>query len=432
MMKKVIFAAAALLLPVLAGAQQSLMWLDKWDGQYELGDTVRVHSTLSGNPSGKWVKTVYVNGLQSSSESVELPDGTYDLLVAAYEEPTAVMVKMAPQSDASKAESIGFICGAEGFRPGFERPDDFKRFWKRQVREMRRIPMNARLEKVGTPAEYAGKVECWAFTLDCVGGVPCRGYIAKPVGAAKKSLPIVFYAHAAGVSKTHCRSDLGHTAMMAALGNGALAIDMNAHGMLNGQDQSYYDELAKELNGYNVRHITGHEDYYFRGMFLRMQRALDFICQDKCWDGKRVLVTGESQGGAQTAAIAGLDKRVTDIYMRVPAMLDMGGKLDGRLGAWPRALEKDPDNPKCMEVLPYYDGASFLKGCKAEVHVEIGLIDTTCPPACVFAAVNGAAGAVHVYTYPYRTHASPYRKLHPDWYDTIYKNRMEYYNKFCK
>ena len=78
-----------------------------------------------------------------------------------------------------------------------------------------------------------------------------RGYFAKPKSAVPKSLPIVLFVHAAGVKGSWCLAQPETAVNYAKMGNGALAFDLNAHGMLNGQPQEYYDDLeAGELKGY--------------------------------------------------------------------------------------------------------------------------------------------------------------------------------------
>jgi len=56
--------------------------------------------------------------------------------------------------------------------------------------------------------------------------------------------------------------------------------------------------------------MESRSDFYFRGMYLRLIRTLDFLASQPEWDGKRILVIGESQGGGQALAAAGLDKEL--------------------------------------------------------------------------------------------------------------------------
>lgn len=68
-----------------------------------------------------------------------------------------------------------------------------------------------------------------------------------------------------------------------------------------------------------------------------------------------------------------------------------------------------------MKVAPCYDGAILQKGCKAELLVEAGLIDTTCLPAGVFSGYNNTAGKKQIHTDSYRPRGLPDSKYRKNW-----------------
>ena len=131
--------------------------------------------------------------------------------------------------------------------------------------------------------------------------------------------------------------------------------------------------------------------------------------------GKRIIVIGESQGGGQALAAAGLDHRVSAVVATVPAMCDWGGTLVDRKGGWPQPFERPANKDKMKQVLPYFDTAHLLRNSKATIVVEIGLIDNTCPSTSVYAAINQAKGKVIIYPVPYREHSWPTAADRPDW-----------------
>src|SRR5690606_31768012 len=111
-------------------------------------------------------------------------------------------------------------------------------------------------------------------------------------GAAPKSLPAILTVHGAGVRS----SSLGGPAGLAKTYQ-AIAMDINAHGIPNGQTKEFYDALsAGELKGYPHFGREDRETSYFLGMFLRVQRALDFLTSQPEWDGQVLVVQGSSQG----------------------------------------------------------------------------------------------------------------------------------------
>ena len=407
--------------------------VEKLDGVYSKGEPVKVFA--QADSAATYRLKLYVNGLAKSESLVGIGLEKSLIFNESYNGPIALMFEVTGTDAASKGSSmIGAIVAPEGFKPGFDEPRDLRKFWKKEFRRMRQSEPEVTLTRVPvTNPEYDSNTLCYDLEISMPEGRPVRGYLAIPRGAQPGSLPIVIFAHAAG--KIHNKwtlSDPDVTAALAHRGGGAIALDINAHGLLNGQPESYYKGFEDgELHDYSGRHITSHEDFYFRTMFLRLERALDYACTSKYWDRKRVLVFGESQGGAQSAFLAGVDKRVGAAVMTVPAMMDMGGALKGRLSAWVKPLERDGLDSPAKEIAPYYDGALLLKGCKASLFIEAGLIDVTCPPAGVFSGYNNAKGKKKIYTYPYRPHHEPNAKYHDGWM-YIYEARNAFIDEYLK
>ena len=261
---------------------------------------------------------------------------------------------------------------------------------------------------------------------------PARGYFAKPLIAKEKSLPIVLLVHAAGVKGSWCRSEIVNATNYAK--KGALCFDLNAHGMLNGQPDEYYNNLESgELKDYYIRGLDNRNDFYFRGMFLRLIRTLDYLTQQPEWDGKRIVVIGESQGGGQALAAAGLDSRVSLAVAIVPAMCDWGGTLVSRKGGWPQPFEKKGNKDEMKKVLPYFDTAHLLKFSKATILVEIGLVDNTCPSTSIYAAINQAKGKKLIYPVTYREHTWPTAEQRAtDWDRNVFNPRNDFVDNYLK
>ena len=332
----------------------------------------------------------------------------------------------------TKAEtaSIGYIVEPEKFKPGTPRPKDFDQFWAAEKRELRALPIEA---KTVTVKESGKGYSCIDLEINCTGPKPVRGYFAKPESAKPKSLPIVINLHAAGVKGSWCRSEPGNALRYAKMGKGALCFDLNAHGMLNGQPEEYYANLENgELKDYPYQGMESRNNFYFRGMYLRLIRTLDYLTSQPEWDGKRILVIGESQGGGQALAAAGLDKRVNAVVATVPAMCDWGGKLAGQKAGWPQPYEHGGSQKNGLSELPYFDNAHLLKGSKATILTEIGLIDNTCPSTSVYAALNQAKGKKTILAVPYRPHHAPSDYLKETWEKSVNKIREDFIRNFLK
>ena len=268
---------------------------------------------------------------------------------------------------------------------------------------------------------------------ECTGTESVRGYIARPKGRTNGSLPIVINFHAAGVKGDWCRSKSSIALDLAKRGNGAIAFDMNAHGMLNEQPEAYYEALEEGLlKDYYQKGVDDLENNYFKGMYLRLLRAIDYVTGDSLWDGKRILTIGESQGGGQALAAAGLDERVSAVVAIVPAMCDWGAAIPDTESGWPQPMTMTGDETGKTRTLPYLDVAQLLSRSDAELFVEIGLIDRICPPTSIFAAINGNNGPKNILSVPYRTHhleQPAYQKL---WEEQVYKPREQFIDDYLR
>ena len=391
-MKRILVIAAGMLLATAAWGQKFiddvvLSLENSTEGIYAKGDTIKIFAESAEMKDA--VFQVYINGKVQENYPASIPAGKSEVFRAVYDEPTALMLRVNNPENKDDNTMIGAIVAPEEFQPGFEEPADFKAFWDNELKKMRKMKMKVKLVPVEAPERDRGKIECWHLEINCVGGSPVMAYLAIPVDAKPGTLPICVSLHSAGkITKPTVRSNLKMAVKMAKYGDGAIGLDINAIGMRDDADESYYEELQKSIGGYASKLITSHEDYFFRGMFLRLARALDYLCGRPEWDGKRVMVTGGSQGGAQSAAIAGLDSRVTHVVVRVPAMWDMGGKLADRSSAWPKPLERNKDNPEAVKIAAYYDASNFMRYFTGKLYVNVGLIDTTCPPASVWSVFN--------------------------------------------
>lgn len=384
-------------------------------GIYKRGEKVRVTLLLKDKTTDSvLIKTRKDFSNQLTQKKFKYEGDTLLVFSETFSEPTTYIFEASTKTESG---SIGLIVAPDEFKPGTTRPKDFDKFWEGEKKALRALPMSVKTVPV---KDITSGYQCSDVEINCTGPKPVRGYFAKPESAKPKSLPIVINFHAAGVSGNWCRSEPGNAMRYAKMGKGALCFDLNAHGMLNGQPDAYYTNLENgELKNYSQQGLESRQDNYFRGMYLRLIRTIDFLTSQPEWDGKRILVIGESQGGGQSLAAAGLDQRVSAVIATVPAMCDWGGSLVGRKGGWPWPFESTFDKEKMLSTLPYYDVAHLLKGSKATIVAEIGLIDQVCPSSAIYAAINQAKGKKIILTVPYRAH-----HVEQPAYKEIWENRV--------
>ncbi len=387
--------------------------IDKADGIYKTGDTVtftiqflKDGKLTAGQKMGYYLHTddgkkqmeLYTSKAEPSQFQTKLTaPGSLRIEAAAFSEDGKVMKLEKGKKSVNVAAQVGVIADPLTIKPGFAEPADFQKFWDDGKAELAKIPLNPKLEKTEIPKTHQERFQCWDVKVDSVGGTPVSGYLTIPAGAKPKSLPAIVHYHGAGVSSSR-----------KIFNPKAISFDVNAHGIANGQSPEFYSNLSRnELSGYSHRNSGSREQFYFRNMFLRVQRALDFVKTLPEWDGKNLIVSGGSQGGGQAIVAAGMDPQVTLMFAAVPALCDHGGVLAGRESGWPRLIAlKDgkPVDEKIVKASPYFDCAFFAKRIKGDAYFTVGLVDRTCVPTSVYAAFNSIPGKKHMSTHPFKGH----------------------------
>lgn len=320
-----------------------------------------------------------------SSHGITDKDGRAVIKAGALNEPGVLRCAVGVYNPETKKETQ-LLAGAgfelEKIRPGLPVPEDFAEYWKAQKRMLSEIPMNAEMKEV--PCDNKN-VELFDIKADTFKGF-LTGYYARPKGAKPKSCPAILFPHGAGVRSSGKGGPIGWAAQ------GYIALDYNAHGIPNGKPKEFYDELAKkDLKDYRYAGADNRDNSFFRVLYLRTMRALEFLMKQPEWDGKILVVNGTSQGGGQALAAGGLCDKVTFVAAFVPAMCDHNGIAAGRVCGWPNLLRADKYgayDKSVYEASRYFDAANFASMIKADAFVTTGLRDNVCPPSSVSAAYS--------------------------------------------
>jgi cephalosporin-C deacetylase len=384
---------------------------DRPNAVYAVGEKVRFIVTVEkgGQPvrEGKVAYSLTIDGAK------QIGRGTADLsadgavIEGTLSEPGFLLCHVT--KDGGTKQSLSSMAGAgiapQKIPPSLPVPDDFDDFWREQKAKLAGVPLKPVLTPVPSPYKSPKPAECFDVQIPCVGHTQVSGYFARPKGAKAKSLPAILFVHGAGVRS----SVLGAAA--GAAHDGAIAMDINAHGIPNGKPDRFYEDLSRTtLNNYPSHGRESRETCYFLGMFLRLVQAIDFLASQPEWDGKILAVSGASQGGGQAIAAAGLDARVTFIATGVPAICDHSGWAIGRINGWPKIVPNDatgkPD-PKILEVARYFDCMNLATRAKAEAIFSVGFVDVVCPPTSVYATYNNYGGKKQMVERTLMGHAQP-------------------------
>jgi cephalosporin-C deacetylase-like acetyl esterase len=229
--------------------------------------------------------------------------------------------------------------------------------------------------------------------VTCAGDMPMSGYLTVPEGAKPKSLPAYVTYQGAGVSSS-----------WTVVARGAIAMNINAHGIPNGNPREYYVNLSRtSLKGYWHRNMNDREKIYFNGMYLRVMRSLDFMKSRTEWDGKNLIATGGSQGGLQTVWAAALVDGLSVAQPSVPWCGDIGGTQAKRM--------RSEFFPKYSPGLDYFDIVNHAKRIPASCYVKVvraGLGDYVCPPSGVQIFYNNVKGPKEIHWFQNSGHGGPF------------------------
>lgn len=433
----VLFSAGLILTLAAADNIRIDLGLDKKDGVYKKGDEVvlKVQYFLNRKAAAGPVSITVVreDGSRTSTvfaaapkefryKALKSPSHIQFIVTALDKENKPVKIANSKKGKTISA-TIGAIVDPQEYRPGLQEPADFRKFWDDTLAELAKVPVKEleRKEmkvtddmlktapdyfafrippKMPAPKALAGKFKSYDVKVACV-GAPVSGYLTMPANAAPKSLPAIVSFHGAP----------GGSARQA-FAEGVIRFDVNPHGMENGHPREYYKKLFETTHrAYQFRMSRSRDKFYFRGMFMRVKRALDYVKSLPEYDGKTLIVVGNSQGGAQSLVAAGLDPDVKLVYASVPAMCDHGGVLVNRVSGWPKLIavrKGKPVRPAVVTAVAYYDAAFFAKRIKAEAYLTTGLIDKVCSSTSVFCAYNNIPGKKHITTMPRHGHSRTY------------------------
>ena len=408
-----VIVLAILLLPLIGSAAPSLdISTDREDSLYAVNDPVTFEiQAKDGDRNlnrGEISWSLSMDGLGKLGEGVQSIEGGKAVeATGSLDRPGFLLLTAVFTGSDGKTITAYGGAGISPLEipPSLPVPDDFDQFWAAQKNTLAEVPM----EFTSEPQVLKGKadegIEAFDVQIQCeADGPPVSGYFARPAEAVAKSLPAVLWVHGAGVRGSSLPNALKGAR------KGFLSMDINAHGIPNGKPKEFYDDLsAGDLSNYRHFGRESRDTIYFRGMLVRLVRAIDFLTSRPEWDGKVMAVIGHSQGGLQALAAGGLDDRVTFIGSGVPAGCDHTGMKVDRISGWPKLVPYDkgiPD-PAALEASRYIDAVNFASRCRADAIVSAGFIDRTCPPTSVYAAYNLLGGKKEMINRPDMGHAAP-------------------------
>ena len=263
-------------------------------------------------------------------------------------------------------------------------PADFVRFWQNALKEARKVAFEPVMYEV--PDATNKQMETKLIRLRVGKNKWIYGYLTRPRDGKKH--PVVLVPPGAGSNKIFPSDYFSH--------QGFVYMKIEIHG--NDQrlpDDEYNAMRQKKCDGYMRRGMESKDTYYYKDVYVGCARAVDYLCSLPDWDGKNVIVTGGSQGGALSIITSALNEKVTMCAPFYPALCDLTGFLHQRAGGWPKFFTSwykdgkvEIPQQKAVETLSYFDVVNFARILRVPTFVSWGYSDDTCSPTSVWAMYN--------------------------------------------
>lgn len=283
---------------------------------------------------------------------------------------------------------LGF--SPEDIKPYTTCPSDFDQYWKDVLADQQAVPLQ--VEVTPAPAFADASVDCHLVKIRCYRKQSehyIYGYLTKPKKPGK--YPVVISPPGAGVKPMDPMKTIFYAK------NGWIRLDLEIHGIAPDVDAQTYKDISRAFgghmgNGYLANGIANRDTYYMRKVYASLVKAVDYVTTLPEWDGKNIMLQGNSQGAALSIVLAALDPRVDAIAVAHPALTDMAGYAEkDRTGGYPHFGRKYLDVSLTKDViatLSYYDVINFARRVKCPVFMTWGYNDNTCPPTTSQAVYN--------------------------------------------
>jgi len=283
------------------------------------------------------------------------------------------------------------------YRPPLTCQPDFASFWQETLTLGRQGPLDATF----TPYDYPLR-NATLYDVRYTGwnGARIAAWYIRPSGPGP--FPAVVVYHGYGGSKGHPH----HHFVWTLQGYAVLAVDTRGQSGASTDPTPY---SSGHVKGWMTAGILDPQEYYYRGAYVDCVRALDVLATRPEVDMAHVALTGMSQGGALTLAVAALDprpvlampempylchfQRAVDMAMRMPYL-----EISDYIRAYPE------HEAQVWRTLSYFDNMNLAPRVRCPVLMSVGLIDDICPPSSVFAAYNRLECEKEMAVFRYHNH----------------------------
>ena len=276
---------------------------------------------------------------------------------------------------------------------------DFNAYWTAAKEQLAAIPMNAQLTEITAKSTTNRKVYLVELQSvpDGLSGDPVtvRGYYCEPTDGKKHPVIMHYLGYDSGYRpggtdvKPYCPSgDADPNYAEFYLSTRGQSINNRA------ANEREYDGKGDFTNTYGdwfAFNFGDKDSYYYRGAYMDLLRAIDFMASRETSDMNNLYAEGQSQGGAFTYAAAALSNYpFCAIAPGIPFLGDFPDYFE--ITSWPAYVAKENQgtmsDDEMYAFLSYYDTKNLATLISCPVISCIGLQDNVCPPHTNIAPYN--------------------------------------------
>jgi cephalosporin-C deacetylase len=287
------------------------------------------------------------------------------------------------------------------YKPTLYREADFEPFWEITVREAVNQPLNAELIPYVLPTQG---LQCYAVRFDGYKGGRIAGWYVRPNATGKFPGLCMYHGYSGRAPRP--------LDMIPYAAQGICVLSMDCRGQ-NGQSQD--TSIANEgfATGWMTKGIRDPKQYYFRYVYADAVRALELLARRDEVDDRRLAITGVSQGGALTLAVAALSDRPILAMPDIPFLCDFRRSIQiAQTGPYQEITVFLKSFPHLYETairtLSYCDNLNLAPRIRCRTIVSNGLWDDICPPSTIYAVYNHITAEKQMEIYPFHKHEVPY------------------------
>ena len=303
--------------------------------------------------------------------------------------PGFYQVNLSWKSDkrSGKCETFNIGIDPEKISSPQDKRPDFDEFWKSTLTELSSVPMEIVMEY--SPEHSNSMRNSYRVEITSLNGKKMGGILCEPVREGRYPVYLDFMGYGADPYWYDPSSAPD-------------AIEF----LVSVRDQGIF---KKGHDRWIDRGLDSKKNYYYRGAFCDVIRAVDFVANLEKADTTHIFARGESQGGAFTMLCAALDSRIAAAAPAVPFLGDY--RHYSQIVSWPvweiinTADMQGITRDDLFEMLSYFDIKNFTDRIRCPVFMAFGLQDPTCPPHTNFAEYNMISAPKHYLCIPACGHA---------------------------